>query len=417
MKRNQKKTGIAANNIYYFIIIICFICLPISCISPFEINYKGEGNQLVVDGGIIKGVKKQEINISIASSISNPKHIPLSNCQVKVIDDSGNEFVFTEESQGKYVSDIDDALLNYNSQYKLVFSTPSGENYESGYQKLLMTAPVDNIYSIEEYHQNANPNTGNVRGLQFYVDLNAPNDASKYYKWQIVETWEVHASFMISGIYDGKTVSVTVNPSDSLYYCWKTKIAEGFYTSSTINLSQNIIKKIPLHFKLSTSEDLGIKYCATVRQFALNKDAYDYWHQKEVEMNVSGQIFTSQPTQYKSNIVNTSNPDEKVLGFFWASSCTEKHLFLKDPFSLGIGGTGTCNTLILPSNLVGKQLEAALLNLILKTRNVPKPPVYIYTVCGMSGCIYYVALTNDCIDCRLNIVSGKGTTQKPDFWE
>ena len=91
---------------------------------------------LVVEGSIIKGLEKQEIKISRASSISNPEY-PVINCQVKVMDDSGNEFVFSEVSQGKYVATIDDALLNYNNQYKLVFSTSSGENYESGYQTFL----------------------------------------------------------------------------------------------------------------------------------------------------------------------------------------------------------------------------------------------------------------------------------------
>jgi hypothetical protein len=396
---------------------VSFTLFAMSCISPFEPNYKGEGNMLVVEGSIIKGLEKQEIKISRASSISNPEELPVKNCQVKVMDDSGNEFVFTEESQGKYVARIDDALLNYNSQYKLLFSTPSGENYESGYQRLLKTAPVDNIYSIEEYHSVANSSI-DIQGLQFYADLDAPDDASKYYKWQIEETWEIHAGYKISGVYDGKTVSMTVWPSDSLYYCWKTKIADGFYTLSTIDLSHNIIKNIPLHFKLNTSQDLQIKYCATVRQFALNQDAYDYWHQKEMQLKETGQLYTTQPNQSKSNISNTSNPDEKVLGFFWASSCSLKRLFFKDPFNKFIeGGGGTCSTLALFADVSGKALENALLNLISRSRNVPKPPVYIYQVCGMSGCVYFVALTNTCIDCRTNRTSGSGTTQRPDFWQ
>jgi len=417
MNRNQSIGGIAIKKGKWFIIIMCIALFALRCYSPFEPDYKGVGNILAVEGGIIKGLKKQEIKISIASSISEPKYQPLENCQVKVMDDSGNEFIFNEESQGKYTANIDDAFLNYGTQYKLVFSTPSGENYESGYQKLLKTAPVDSIYTYKENQINSAKNLENTPGLQFYVDLNAPDDASKYYKWQIEETWEVHANYMISGIYDGKTVKVTVDPSDSLFYCWKTKTAEGVYTFSTINLSHNNVKKIPLHFKLSTSTDLGIKYAATVRQFALNKDAYNYWHQKEIEMNESGQIFTSQPYQTKSNIANINNPNENVLGFFWASSCSVKHLFLKDPFNTGEGGYGQCKTIILPSNLVGKELENALLNLILRTKNIPKPPLYIYTVCGMSGCIYYVALTNDCIDCRMNHLYGNGINQKPDFWE
>jgi Domain of unknown function (DUF4249) len=417
MKKNNMKKIRALKSNHLVIFIVSFTLFAMSCISPFEPNYKGVSNMLVVEGSIIKGIEKQEIKISRASSISDAASIPVINCQVKVVDDSGNEFVFSEVSQGKYVATIDDALLSYNSQYKLLFSTPSGENYESGYQTLLKTAPVDSIYTIDEFH--SDPDSGkDIQGLQFYADLNAPDDAPKFYKWQIDETWEVHAGYKICGIYDGKIVSLSLNSSDSLYYCWATKIADGFYTSSTVDLSQNIIKKIPLHFKSSTSQELVIEYCATVKQFALNKDAYDYWHQKEMELKGTGQLYSTQPNQFKSNISNPGNPEEKVLGFFWASSCSEKHLFLKDPFHKFVQGDGPiCSTISLSSSIAGKTLENALLNLISRSRNVPKPPLYIYTICGMNGCYYFVALTNACIDCRLNLINGTGTTKRPDFWE
>jgi len=405
----------------FIIIIVSLTLFALSCISPFEPKYKGETNFLVVEGSIIKGFKKQVINISRASSVSNPVYTPITNCQVKVINDSGNEFIFSEDSQGKYVATIDDALLNYNDLYKLVLSLPSGENYESGYQKLLKTSPVDSIYYKREYHYNQKLNDNSIEGIQFYADLNAPDDASRYYKWQIEETWEVHATKKIYGVYDGNTVRVTLMPSDSLFFCWKSKPALGFYTSSTNNLSHNTIKKIPLNFTLSTADEFLIKYCATVREFALNKDAYDYWHQKELDMNESGQIYSTQPAQIKSNISNTGNPDEKVLGFFWVSSCSEKHLFLENPFGKYPIPGNSCTTVSLYANKYGPEMEIPILNYItsLKKIPIPKPPVYIYFECNpFSGdCYYFIALTNDCLDCRLIPGYASGTNHKPDFWE
>ena len=420
MERNHLNTVIAPKKSNrYIIIIVSFTLFALSCISPFEPKYKGESDLLVVDGSIIKGLKKQVISISSASSISEPGYITITNCQVKVVDDCGNEFVFHEESQGRYVATIDDALLNYNSQYKLVFSTPSGEKYESDYQKLLKTAPVDSIYWSRENHYNQQVNDYSDEGLQFYADLDAPDDASRYYKWQIEETWEVLAAFKISGIYDGNRVRMSDVLSDSLYYCWKTKPALGFYTSSTSNLSHNIIKKIPLNFTLGREDKLIVEYCITVKEFALNKDAYDYWHQKEVDLYESGQIYTKQPAQIKSNISNTNNPDEKVLGFFWVSSISEKHLFLKNPWGIRASEANPCHNASIIANKVGEELENALLKLILSLRNIPKPPVYIYFACDPFGgdCYYNVALTNDCIDCRLIPGPIKPTNHKPDFWE
>jgi hypothetical protein len=409
----MKTSTIAKKYSRIITILTCLILFALSCISPFEPDYiGGEPDLLVVDGSIIKGFETQVIKISRSSSISQPKYKPVENCQVKITDDLGNEFVFTEVSQGKYIAHIEDAFLNYDTQYRLVFSTPSGENYESGYQRLLKTASVDSIYCIKEYHYIPD-STKYVEGLRFYVDLDAPDDASRYYRWQIEETWEIHATWMISGVYDGNTIRFDLaSTSDSLYYCWDTKTATGIYTYSTNNLSHNILKEVPLHFKRYNSQDLTIKYCATVRQFALNEDAYYYWHQKEIELTESGQIYTTQPSQLKSNIRNINDPGEKVLGFFWVSSCTEKHLFVKNPFLINYSGPKYCNKYGSCTENIDEEFINTLYNIIKYTKNFPEPPVYIYytTIFGFS-CVY---LTKDeCIDCRLM----GGTNHKPDFWE
>lgn len=416
MKRIYLKTAIKQSSHSRFTaIIISVILLTISCISPFEPDYKGETSLLVVDGSIIKGYKTQEIIISRSSSTLKPVLHPVEDCRVTVRDDEGNEFMFIEESPGKYVAVIDDALLKYNSRYKLFISTPSGEQYESGYQKLLETARVDSVYAVKETH--FLPETGKyLAGLQFYVDLDAPDNASRYYRWQILETWEIHATYKISGVFDGSTIFFSPdNPSDSLYYCWDSQTAPGIYTFSTSNLSHNRLRQVPLHFKAHDSPDMTIKYCATVKQFALDEDAYYYWHQKEIELKESGQIYTTQPSQLKSNIYNTANPGEKVLGYFWVSSVTEEHLYEKNPFynNIAIGpehcvSFGTC------AEFLDEKLINTLYQITRYTKNFPAPPVYMYYyIMPMSGlfCVYFTK--DECIDCRLV----GGTNHRPDFWE
>jgi hypothetical protein len=415
-KNNHIEAMVSAKKYCHPLLVYAGIIVSaLSCISPFEPDYKGaEIDLLVVDGSLIKGYETQVINISRSSAVTEPVYQPESGCKVKIIDGSGNEFPFTEMSPGKYIAQIEDALLCYNTRYKLVFSTSSGRNYESGYQKLLKTAPVDSIYGIKEYSYN--PDSVNyTSGLQFYVDLNAPDDASKYYRWQIEETWEIRAWYKIFGVYDGKIIKLDTRawPSDSLYYCWDTKMSTGIYTYSTSNLSHNILKKVPLHFKPYYSEDLTIKYCATVRQFALNEDAYYYWHQKEIELNESGQIYTTQPNQVKSNISNINNPDEKVLGFFWASSCTLKHTFEENPFVRNPIGPSSCINYRMCTDQSEEKLINLLYDLIRSIRNFPEPPVYITVSINPYNGDLCAALSKDgCIDCR---VMG-GTNHKPDYW-
>ena len=217
------------------------------CISPFDPYIQGEDGLLVVDGSMIKGGVTQVIRISKTSPISKPEYLPVEDCNVRVMDNTGNEFVFNEESPGKYVANIDDARLSYDKQYKLIFTTPSGDAYESDYQRLLESAPVDSLYGIKENHYSSETGEESIEGIQFYVDLDAPEDASRYYRWVLEETWEEHTKDLIWGVYDGQSIKL-FHPNDSLYTCWETKDVTGLYSVSTILLSENRVKKIPLHF-------------------------------------------------------------------------------------------------------------------------------------------------------------------------
>jgi hypothetical protein len=416
MKRYSIKSGIVSGKyLRYIIIITSLILFALSCISPFEPDYKGEVSLLVVDGSLIRGFDTQVIRISRAAEISEPVLYPVENCSVKIIDDSGSEFVFNEESPGKYVAKIDTTLLSYDKRYKLLFSTPSGENYMSDYQTLLKTAPVDGVYALKETH--FIPESGNyIFGLQFYVDLDAPDSASRFYRWEVKETWEIHSWYMITGFYDGNTIYFDPDkPSDSLYYCWDSKDVTGIYTFSTGYLSHNKVQQVPLHFKPHDSPDMTIKYCATVRQFALNEDAYYYWNQKENEFNQSGQIYTTQPSQLKSNVYNINNPAEKVLGFFWVSSVSEEHLFEKNPFANIIAiGPEKCTSFGTCAEFLDDDLIAHLYIIARTSKNFPAPPVYMYnyvTLIGGMQCVFFSK--DECIDCRLV----GGTNHKPDFWK
>ncbi len=388
--------------------IISLVLFFTGCISSFEPDIKGEKGLMVVDGSLIKGRETQVIMISKTSPISQIEYLPVEDCKVRIMDNTGNEFVFDEESPGKYVANIDDAWLNYDKQYKLIFTTSSGDGYESDYQGLLKTAPVDSVYGIPEYHYSSVTGKESTEGMQFYVDLDAPVDASRYYRWVLEETWENRANKEIWGEYDGKTIK-RFYPSDSLYRCWTTRDVTGLYCASTINLSENRIKKVPLHFVEIHSPKVSVKYCATITQYALNADAYDYWYEKEKELNESGNIYTIQPSQPKSNIHNTKKPDELVLGFFWVASCTSKRVFvnsLASPEGLSCSSIGTfCES----TNF--DEIAACIYSQMMVFSDIlTEPPLYISVQYGTQYSIY---LTPECVDCR---VLG-GVARKPDFWE
>jgi hypothetical protein len=400
----------AAQFSYRFIMVIVSIVLFfIGCVSPYVPNFQGEKGLLVVDGSLIKGRETQVIVISKTSPITLPEYLPVENCNVSIMDNTGTEFVFDEESPGKYVAKIDDALLSYDNQYKLIFTTSSGDVYESNYQGLLETPAVDSIYGIREDHYSAVTEAETNSVLQFYVDLDAPENASRYYRWVLEETWESFVEDQIWAVYDGQTIK-RFYPADSLQHCWKTKDIIGLYSASTVLLSTNRIKKVPLHFVESSSEKLFVKYCATVKQYALNAETYDYWYEKERELRESGNIYAIQPSQPKSNIHNINNTDELVMGFFWVASCSIKRVFIKNP---------NPNHMILGCSSIGAYCESDDINDIfdhlyyiisLYPDMLTDPP---YFITREKGTQFSISLSPHCQDCRILA----GDILKPDFWE
>ena len=396
----------------FFYIICSLILLIVCCVDPFVPEINDRSDLLVVDGSIVKGRGLQYINISTSSAINQPEYIPVEHCTVIVSDSSGNEFNFFEISKGQYVLYIEDAQLDYDNKYKLILRIPGRGTYESRYQTLLKTPPVDSIYGIVENRYSDYTKKESLRGLQFYVDLKASDDASRFYRWKIEETWEYHAEERTDGYFDGYYLHFFSRPSESVFYCWKTKDINGLYSSSTSDLIRNEKKKIPLYYIDAASNKLWVKYCATVKQYALNEDAYNYWEQKKQEINESGGFYTTQPSQLKSNIYNINNPDEQILGYFWASSVTKKRMFFENPFYKEV--ESACSSygglfIYDKNNIQGDSVYAYYFTTPDQNILLPDPPFYIYKDHG----ILFTTVPRKCLDCTAD----GGINQKPDFWE
>jgi hypothetical protein len=360
------------------------------CIDPFEPDINEEAGLITVDGSLIKGKEKQTITISRASSLMETEFIPEENCNVKIIDEYGNEFMFYEESEGTYTAEIDDEFLQYKRNYKLIFSTPEGKTYESTLETLLESAPVDSFYYVKENQYSSSLEEMEER-VQFYVDLKAPEEGARYYRWELVETYEYHSPYYLGAIYDGEEFHYYIPiPSDTFYTCWTTQKVSGLYSSNTVNLMKNEKKKIPLNYVYRGSIRFSVKYSLLIKQYALNEGAYDYWNQAKVEAEESGGLYTTQPARSLSNITNINDSEEKVLGFFWVSSCSEKRIFFEEP-----------GEYLMPHDYC-----------VLQSFN---PEEYagsypVYLVGNPRRPLKYA--DKECFDCTLR----GGSLEKPDFW-
>jgi hypothetical protein len=373
---------------------ILALLLMTACIKPYSpFIESSSANKLVVSGKITNIGGWQKINISRSSQVNEPEFIPLPGCTVKVLDDKGNIFPFPEYDPGSYQAWFGNESLMPGTAYKLSVITPEGEMIESSYDTLMPGAALDSVYYILENVPTGNPDIY-LRGLQFYVDLNATESDSRYYKWEVLETWEFHAAHPAENYYDGRFHEV-IPPDYSKMVCYNTSLVKNIYTLSTKSLALNVYHKFPLQFVDGQTPRLGILYSTLVTQLALSETAYNYWEEMRYNSTGLGGLYEQQPYAIKGNLVNLTNPDKDVLGYFYVASASSKRYFYKDIEGLELDFYNNCIEDNLP---------------ISGWAGFPKNsyPVYYY----FNEADELKILSDGCIDCRLN----GGTLTKPDFW-
>lgn len=367
------------------------------CIEPYVPKTEGSTNEIFVVTGEVNNITGyQYLSVSLASSISEPKYIPFGNCLATIEDDKGNTFTMEEYETGKYRVWMDQKNVVPGNSYRVHLRTPSGEEIQSDFDRMPDSSLIDSIYS--ERKDAYERNTGlPLKGIQFYIDFHSDDTENRYFRWVADETWEYHAPLPMEYYYDGSTHKI--RPPDYTYQvCWSTRPEEHIYTLSTLNLVSNSYKMFPLQYVDNTSNKLLIKYSARISQYALSREAFVFWEQLRINSDEQGGLYEKQPLPVEGNLHDLSNPENKVIGFFGASSVVRKRIFIDGIKDMNITDGAFCS----PEELgMGGW------------RNIEpwEYPVY-FTYVVIDGRKEMRTLQKTCVDCR----ALGGTIIKPDFW-
>jgi len=330
--------------------------------------------------------------VSLSSPVGSPEYIPLTGCEVKVRDNKNNEFMLEEYESGKYRVWMEKQYLAAGTSFQVRVITPAGEEVVSGFDTMPRGPALDSVYYAIEDIPTPDPDIYQ-RIMQFYVDLDAEGDYSRYYKWEVVETWEYEAAYPAEYYYDGTHHQIKP-PDYSNYRCYASGLVKQVFTVSTMNLSQNIYPRFPLHSIDGGTSRLSILYSILVRQLALSQSAYNYWEQMRTNSTEQGGLYEKQPVIIKGNLKSLTNPEQSVLGYFHTASVSERRYFYHNVNGIDLNFSNGC-------------IEEALGRGGWREFYPTDYPVYYAFVAGSLR-----ILSNECIDCR----KMGGTTVKPDFW-
>lgn len=382
-----------------FLVLLLFtglLCFT-SCIEEYWPDMGNKYDQLIVVDGMITNLPPPyTVKLSLSTTVDSPQYKPFSGCEVVILDDDGKEEILTEVDLGVYQTSLDGIQGIVGLSYSIQIKSPEGTIYQSDFEELLPTVGVDTLTYEVEYKQDLDFDHDLV-GFQFYVNSLEASKDSSYFLWRIIETYKYNANYRIKYIFDGNMRSMS-HP-DSLFTCWRTDTLDEIFTFNTLNLVEPRITNLPLQYVSTESKRLSLQYSALVRQFNIDKQAYEFWNKLEEQSSDQGSLYTSQPYQIRGNMYNPNDLEEPVLGYFMVAGLSEKRFFYNKPQSLPFYYEDECA-------FITEELYTVLLNM------ESQWPLYLYAIFGEYGQSPALPADQACVNCE---ASG-GSIVEPDFW-
>ncbi len=375
------------------LIILGISLFTASCIKEFEPDLELDDTQkIIVSGQLNDQEAYQYVSISKTSGISKPKKLPISSCIVKLISSDNKSWDYTEYEDGEYRLWLNQGELDLSKSYKITILTADMQKLESSFETISKSSPIDSIY-FEKENRVVNI-AGDIRlGLQFLLNIDAKETESRYYRFEVIETYEYHTLYPIEWWYDG--VLHHVSPPDySKQQCWSTTNIKDIFVLSTDNLSSNQYIGLELNYTENYDQRLSHYYSLLVKQYAISKEAYTYWEQMRINFHQEGGLYENQPISIKGNITNTTNSEKVVLGYFSVVSFQEKRIIIPAQPDIDV---------------IDNHCQTFYLRRGLRDINPDHYPGYLLgDVNGWSP----ILLSAVCVDCTAR----GGSTTKPDYW-
>ena len=300
-----------------------------ACTEPFPIETIEFEDILVVESTLTDEMKRQVVRLSKTIQLENFGLDVVDNADVIIEDSNGNVFMFSQDAGTQtYLSDIE-FQAEQNTQYTLKIRTSDGRGYTSRAVETPPKATIERVYA--EFVSEAGK-----EGVQVFIDSDDAMGGAKYFRYEYEETYKVqlpaNAKFdweIVNYSEFTQTGILVLTPRDwtDEEFCYPTVNSKGIIQTSTSELDENRVVRFPIRFIDKGDPVLRRRYSILVKQYVQNLEAHTFYQTLEDLGNVESLLSQGQPGFVKGNIVSETDTDEKVLGYFGASSVSSQRIF------------------------------------------------------------------------------------------
>ena len=309
-----------------------------------------------------------------------------SGADVVIEDNQNNIYPLYENGEGNYSSYN---YLNATNKYRLRINTSDHKEYLSDFVSCKVTPPIDNLgWKITN---------GNV---QVFVNTHDPENKTRFYLWDYVETWEFHSQYYSTLQFVTQPNIAVVDRPVPVFVCYRTDNSNNILLGSSVKLDQDVIHEASLGLIPDHDRRLSVLYSTIVNQYALDSIGYNYWSALKSNTENVGSIFDPQPNQTRGNIHCTTDSSETVIGYIGAGTIQQSRIF--------ISNSSLPNDWNEPKNCTEKYVTPDSIKFYFGDNSfIPyaEDPPGALTPKG------YFSASATCVDCTLT-----GTPDKPSFW-
>jgi Domain of unknown function (DUF4249) len=270
----------------FFIPILSALIILSGCQDHVKLNFSRVDKRLVVEGTITNNAGANYINLSYSAKYTYQPDAAgaasrtVTGAFVSVSDDSGNRYIFKENSPGLYVSDSAEFKGTVGRSYVLHINTPDGKIYGSKAERLNAAVTIDSLYyehiSSEDW---------------LYIDFQDPASLGNYYQWRIT--------------FDGNQNDwIDIAPDDYFNgkYLKRFSKDHGNYARGTV---------------------IGID------QLSITKRKYIFLYTLDQQLRNGGTPFDAPSSTIVGNVYNEKDSADYALGYFGASAVSSKSIIIK----------------------------------------------------------------------------------------
>lgn len=373
-------------NILSILMVALLVC---ACKEPyFPAIIEAPNSYLVVDGMVKVGGDSTIIRLTRTRNLSDSNVVVTEEGAFVVLEgNQGGYYPFTRLGNGYYGTSP--LALNVNEKFVLKIVTRDNKKYQSDLIPVKPTPPIDSVSWVRD------------TSITIRVSTNDPKGNTRFYRWEFEETWEYNSYYESILGYDYATnLPFYLDPKDYLNRCWSSEKSSSILLASTDAQLDDVVENLPITTIVQGSDKASVRYSILVKQYALTKEAFEYWQLLRKNTNELGSIFGNQPAELISNIRCVSNPEEPVVGFISISSVQQKRLFIRRGQLSGWYPDYSLQQLCEPK-IVGPDSLSFYLQ---RNRNL----MQAYNITGGGTAL----ADKRCIDCRIK----GGSTKMPSYW-